>query len=221
MVKMKEINIGVVLAGGRGNRYGSNVPKQYLQLANHEVINYAINALKNSNVIDVIVVACDKQYQERIRKQYDVEVSDGGDTRNITVQNTLDYINKNYTNVKKIIFVDSARPLCRGVDVVECIKALDHNDSVITGQKITDSLGSYTCRNLNREDYYLVQTPEAFRYDVINHNFDINSTCTALYQQIPEDSSLYVYFGMKNNMKITYPGDIGYIENNFADMLEK
>lgn len=214
-------NIGIVLAGGVGNRYGSKLPKQYLQLAGHEVINYAINALKNSNVIDKIIVACDRSYQERIKKKYKVEVSDGGATRNITVQNALDYIKDNYNNVEKIIFVDSARPLCRGVDVVECINALDNYDSVITGQKITDSLGSYKYRNLNREDYYLVQTPEAFRYDIIKDNFNINSTCTALYQQMPENSSLFVYFGIKNNIKITYPGDIKYIENNFSDLLEK
>ena len=215
------LNIGVVLAGGVGQRYASSVPKQYHKLAGREVISYAINALKNSQTIDAIIVVCDKNYQDRIIDEYNVEVCNGGDTRNKTVKNAIDYILKRYVDCSNVIFIDSARPLCRAVDIDICIKALNDYDIVITGQKITDSLGSYSERNLNRENYYLVQTPEAFRFKILKDNFDVKSNCTALYQQIPVNKSLYVYFGIRNNIKITYPGDIGYIENNFSEILEK
>ena len=215
------MNIGIVLAGGVGNRYGSSIPKQYNDLCGNKVIYYSIMALKNCESIDKVLVACDRLYQTDISKQYNVDVCDGGSTRNITIQNSLDYIKKNFNNVDKLIFIDSARPLCRHEHITDVINALDNYDSVITGQKITDSLGSCNNRNLNREDYYLVQTPEAFTFNMFNQYFDVNSTCTALYQQMPDDSSLYVYFGIKNNMKITYPGDISYIENNFSEVLEK
>ncbi|MGN0761658.1 MAG: 2-C-methyl-D-erythritol 4-phosphate cytidylyltransferase [Christensenellales bacterium] len=215
------MNIGVVLAGGTGVRYGSNVPKQYLLLNNKEVIAYAINALKNSKVIDKIVVACDKEYQESISSRYRVDVCCGGSNRNITVKNALDYIKSNYPICKKVIFVDSARPLLQGQNVKDCIELLDQFDSVITGQKITDSLGSYNQRRIDREEYYLVQTPEAFRFDVVCKNFDVNAThYTAIYQHLEDDASLKVYFGQKNNMKITYPGDIEYIEKVFIEILE-
>lgn len=216
------MNIGVVLAGGTGVRYGSDVPKQYLLLNNKEVLSYAINALKNSGAIDKIVVACDRAYQEGISKRYLVDVCDGGSNRNITVKNALDYIRENYSERDKVIFVDSARPLLSRENVKDCIGLLDEFDCVITGQKITDSLGSYNARYLNREDFYLVQTPEAFRFDVIYKCFDVNDThYTAIYQHLDDSATLKVYFGQKNNMKITYKGDIEYIEKVFSDVLEK
>ncbi|MGN1096439.1 MAG: 2-C-methyl-D-erythritol 4-phosphate cytidylyltransferase [Christensenellales bacterium] len=215
------MNIGVVLAGGTGVRYGGNVPKQYLLLNNKEVLYYAINALKNSGVIDKILVACDKDYQSGIVEKYSVDVCDGGNNRNITVKNAIDFIKANYPKCKKVIFVDSARPLLRGNNVKDCIDALDEFDCTITGQKITDSLGSYKMRYLNREDFYLVQTPEAFRFDVISECFNVENThLTAIYQHLDETASLNVYFGQKNNMKITYKGDIEYIEKVFSDILE-
>ena len=134
------LNIGVVLAGGTGNRYGATIPKQYLMLNGKEVLSYSINTLKRSGVIDCIIVVCDPMYQDRIKSEYNVEVCNGGDTRNKSVKSVLEYIKANHNNCENIIILESARPLCRSKDVLSCIEALDIYDSVITGQKIVDSL---------------------------------------------------------------------------------
>ena len=206
------MNIAVVLAGGGGSRYGGDMPKQYCMLNNKEVISFAIDEAKKSEKIDRIIVVCDGKYQDRIAKQYGVEVCDGGATRNMSVDNALQYIRKNKYDCKKIIFLDSARPLIKSSLINEYMDKLDEFDCVITGQKIVDSLGKYGSRYVNREDYYLIQTPEACKFDLLCSSFDRDSDKTAICQLMPDNSTLYVSFKMKNNMKITYMGDIDYIK---------
>ena len=206
------MNIAVVLAGGVGNRYGGNIPKQYLKLKGKEVLWYAVNAAKQSELADRIIVVCDKAYQDRIANEYGVEVCDGGNTRNISVFNALQYIEKRGYECDKIIFLDSARPLIKSELIDDYLKKLDEYDCVITGQKIVDSLGKYGTRYVNREDYYLIQTPEACNFGLLRSSFDKDSDKTAICQLMPEGGSLYVSFKMKNNMKITYNGDLEYIE---------
>lgn len=204
------MNIAVVLAGGVGSRYGGNVPKQYCFIGDREVISFAIDEAKKCANIDKVLVVCDKAYQDRISKQYDVEVCDGGENRNLSVESALQYI-KNKYKCNKIIFLDSARPLIKAQYIDDCIQKLNEYDCVITTQKIVDSLGRYGELYVNREDYYLIQTPEAFKFQVFCQYFDKSSDKTALCQFMPHAESIYQNFGLKQNFKITYQGDLEYI----------
>jgi len=49
-------NIGVILAGGVGSRFGSNIPKQYQKIGGKEIISYVIDAFKKSRLTDNIVI---------------------------------------------------------------------------------------------------------------------------------------------------------------------
>ena len=46
------MNISLILSGGSGVRFGSNMPKQYNLLLNKEVIAYSIDAFTNSTSVD-------------------------------------------------------------------------------------------------------------------------------------------------------------------------
>ena len=197
----KRQNIVVILAGGSGSRYGGDIPKQYLKINGKEVLSYSIEAAKCSRYTDIILVVCDKKYQRRIKDQYNVEVCDGGSTRNLSVYSALRYVEKCGYDCEKIIFLDSARPLIKSELIDDYMDKLDEFDCVITGQKIVDSLGKYGIRYVNREDYYLIQTPEACNFGRLISSFDKDSDKTAICQLMPEDSTLYVSFKMKNNMK--------------------
>ncbi len=204
------MNIAVILAGGVGKRYGDDMPKQYLKMAGREVISFAIEEAKKCCYVDKVIVVCDKIYQQRISSNYSVEVCDGGETRNISVFNALEYIKANY-KCNKIIFLDSARPLIKADYITDCLQKLDNYDCIITAQHIVDSLGNYCDVNVNRDNYYLIQTPEAFKYDVLYKNFDKESSNTALCQFMPDINQVYQNFALKHNYKITYKGDIEYI----------
>lgn len=199
-------SIAVVLAAGVGTRFGADLPKQYNKINGKMVISYVIEALKKTKINEIIVVCGNEYYAQRVANWFGIKTIVGGKARNISVKNALDYIYQN-TKHEKVVFCDSARPNLDPEFVDDCIDKLDEYDSVITAQHITDSLGHNNKINLNREDYFLIQTPECFKLSVLK-NFDVKSETTAIVQQLGDDKKVYCNFGLKNNIKITYKDDL-------------
>jgi len=55
-------NIAIILAGGSGNRFASNLPKQFLTINNKTILEYSIEAFENSNLIDDIIIVANPNY---------------------------------------------------------------------------------------------------------------------------------------------------------------
>ena len=55
-------NALVILAGGKGKRFGQKIPKQFLKIGNTNFLNYFISNLDLSN-FDIINISIDKKYQ--------------------------------------------------------------------------------------------------------------------------------------------------------------
>ena len=77
---------------------------------------------------------------------------------------------------------------------------------------ITDALGSYKDRLANREDFYLIQAPDAYRFPLIYKYFDENSELCHPAHQLPLTTKEYRYFDYHDNYKVTYPEDIKIVE---------
>ena len=94
-------NIGIILAGGVGKRFGKDKPKQYVEINGKELIAYSIDAFKKSRMIDEIIVVLNEEefLTKRIEKNYNVVCIKGGKTRNESFKNALDYIKNNYDGV--------------------------------------------------------------------------------------------------------------------------
>jgi 2-C-methyl-D-erythritol 4-phosphate cytidylyltransferase len=206
------LNITAILSGGKGERFGSTLPKQYHNLAGEEVIAYPINAAKSSENGGKIVVAAAPEYADDIRERYNVDVTASGETHNQTVKHILDNVRENYPDCEKIVFLDSVRPLVTAEIVDTFFALLDDFDGVITAGHITDSLGYADRMFTDRADYYLIQKPEGFRFDPLYNCFDAKSPCTAIVQQLPAGTKIKKYFEFRKNLKITYPEDLEYAE---------
>lgn len=202
------MNISVILSGGVGQRFGGEIPKQYKTLDGSEVLAYAINAARRAKNTDKIIVAADEQYAMRIRAQYNAEWVKSGETHNKSVINALDYIGEQYSNCSHVLFLDAVRPLVSGELINKYFNLLGEYDGVITAQKITDSLGYDDEMYTDRNNYYLIQKPEAFRFELLRKHFKADSDCTAIVQQLPEGSRIMKCYDLRQNMKITYPEDL-------------
>jgi 2-C-methyl-D-erythritol 4-phosphate cytidylyltransferase len=205
------VNVGIVLAGGIGSRFGGDISKQYRLINGKEVIWYALNALKQSENIDKIVVVAKNEHIQRISNQYDVICIEGGESRNGSLKNALDYIHSGF-NCEKVIILEAARPMIKKEIIDDYIGKLNDYDAVITGQHIVDSLGCFKTHSTNRNDFYLIQAPEAFKFNMLYDNFRSDSLLTATNQQLPPDSKLFINFEFVNNNKITYHADLAYCE---------
>lgn len=202
------MNISMILSGGSGSRFGSDTPKQYNMLNGKEVISYSIDALKKSRKSDAVIVVCDKAYSGYLSTEYDVVCVEGANSRNGSLRRGLEYIKSNYPDCEKIFITEAARPFLTAEIADTYFDYLDEYDGVITTQHITDSLGKFGQKVTMRDEYYLVQAPEAFRFAPLYEGFDPESKITATSQQLPEGCTVMNYFDFKNNMKITYPEDL-------------
>ena len=57
----------IIVAGGTGSRMGTDVPKQFLEISNKEIIEYTIETFADSNVADKIYIVCHKDYNEHVK----------------------------------------------------------------------------------------------------------------------------------------------------------
>lgn len=214
------MNIVAILAGGVGERFGSNVPKQFHNVNGKMVIEYVIEAILQAKKIDKLVIAsnikANSVYLADICKKHAIDLIDNGNTRNKTLKNVIDYVEQNF-ECKNLIVCDAVRPMITPQLIDKYFDLLNHNDAVVTARKITDSLGCYDIHKVDRERFYLMQSPEGFDFPLLRDSFDENSHLTEVTQQLPENSRIYLDFDFNNNFKLTYPADLKYLEALLTD----
>ncbi len=202
------MNICLILSAGTSNRFGGDIPKQYKLLAGKEVVTYSIEAMRQATSVDKIVVISDEENIKKLCKRYDVVATNGGETRNQSLRNGLEYIKKYYPQCKRVFINEAARPFITAELVDGYFSKLDKYEAVITAQHITDSLGRYAEEVTERAEYYLVQAPEAFHFHLLYDYFSADSPVTATFQQLPAGTHVYRNFDFRQNLKITYPEDL-------------
>lgn len=62
------MNIAVILSAGTGSRFGSNIPKQFINLAGKNIIEYTIASFEQNDNIDEICIVADLIYHEKLLK---------------------------------------------------------------------------------------------------------------------------------------------------------
>ncbi len=207
------MNAALILSGGCGKRFGSNLPKQYHLARLRMVVEYVIEAAANARSIDTILIAATLPCERlnRLQPRYRFEMTASGDRRNDTLKNGLDWLNER--GCDKVIILDAVRPMVTSAVIDRYMELLDEGyDAVTTAQPITDSLGSYDLHEVDRDRYYLMQSPEAFRFPLLYEYFDQNSPLTEVVQQLPKGTPCFLNFDFQNNIKLTYPWDLAYIE---------
>lgn len=205
------INIGIILAAGSSERFKSTIHKQYLKLNGKEVIYYTIAAMRTAACFDEIYAVVDPEEFENkyISSKYDIKCIPGGNKRNISIKNALDFVASHY-DIKdtNIVFHDCARPIIGSNIFQQYISLLEKYSAVATCSQITDSLVTVDGTFVNRKEYRLIRTPEAFKLNDIYRDFDENRQDTAIINQIKEKKNIYLFNDNNFDFKITYPEDL-------------
>lgn len=210
MMKATDKNIIMITAGGVGERFGSSVPKQYVEIDGRMVIAYVIDACKQSRQADAILVVAHPRYHAELVARFGVDVAESGPELNVTKRNGLDFLRK-HSSCEKVVVVDAVRPAVESLVLDRFFLALDHYDAVASARKITDSLGRYGQWVVNREEYYTLSAPEGFRFGLIDQCFKADSPLTESVQQLPDSSKVLLDFDVPYYDKLTYPEDLAKI----------
>lgn len=185
----------ILLAGGKGDRFGSN--KCFSSLNGKKVIQYSLDKLEP--LVDQVIIVSARPYN-------DYEIAPPGETRSQSVRNGLELVKGN-----KVIIHDGARPYLP--DMSEFMNRLEMYDSVDTAVPIIDGL----LKNLvpeSKNGYALSQTPEGFTTEKLREAFkkggDFQDEVSMMWSNLgilPD-----VVRGVQVNSKITFPNDIGHME---------
>ena len=220
----------VILAGGVGSRMGgADMPKQFLQLGSKPIIIHTIEKFLINSNIDKIIVLTPENYinhtnhliDQFIGGNGDIVVVEGGETRNDTLLNSINYINDNFGIDDESIIVthDSVRPFVTHRiinDNIEAAKRFGACDTVIPAtDTIVESINSQTIESIPVRDYYYQgQTPQSFNikklFNLINSltEAETNILTDACKIFVLKDEDVHLVKGDVTNIKITYPYDL-------------
>ena len=202
----------IILAGGESKRFNSNLPKPYHIYKGKPLLLHSIEKAQSYKKFNKIVLVINKKHRNLIKnlKIKNIKIIEGGKTRAESAYKGLKSI-KSY-NIKSVMIHDAARPnfSLRLLDRLN--NELKLNDCIIPAIKSIDSVKqkfSNIIKNLNRDNVYLIQTPQAFNYKKL---FELQNDKSV---EMTDDASLFVKAGKKikiikgeiNNNKITINQD--------------
>lgn len=211
----------VIVAGGRGDRAGGEVPKQYRALLGLPVIVWSVRAMAEAGATDIVVV-CAEAHVALCRAATDgfaqVRIVSGGATRTQSVSAGLSATG----DVDAILIHDAARP---GLSV-EIIRAL-LNALVNGGAAAAPALAAPdTLRRVDasgrviedvaRDGLMRIQTPQAFRADTLRAAYAALAPDASMTDDIAvvraHGAEAVLVPGDDKLMKITYPEDMAMLE---------
>ncbi len=219
-----------ILAGGIGSRMGdTDTPKQFLNLGDKPILIHTIEKFVIMDEVDKIIVLTPQTFinhtkdliKEYISNDDEIIVLEGGNTRNDTLKNSIDYINENYKvgDDSIIITHDSVRPFVTHRIIQDNIKAAKECgacDTVIPAtDTIVESRDGKIIKSIPIRDYfYQGQTPQTFKINKLNSLIndltedekEILTDAAKIFVLKGEDVSLVE--GDVTNIKITYPYDL-------------
>jgi 2-C-methyl-D-erythritol 4-phosphate cytidylyltransferase/2-C-methyl-D-erythritol 2,4-cyclodiphosphate synthase len=164
--------VALIVAAGRGERAGGEVPKQYARVAGRAVLAHAIDALAAHPGIAAVHVVIgagqEALYHEAIGGRALPPPLIGGATRRDSVRAGLEALTAQAPD--RILIHDAARPFTPHEVIDRLLAALDSAEGAVPVLPVVDSLARAQGElgaPVDRDGLVRVQTPQAFRYDAI------------------------------------------------------
>lgn len=210
----------LIVAAGRGSRLGGEIPKQYRILLGAPVLSWSIRAFATAGVRRVVVVIdpADADLYRTATEGFAVTLVPGGATRTESVRAGLAAIG----DADVVLIHDAARPGLNGDVIGRLLDAIAAGASgAAPALAVADSLrrADATGRivgELDRDNVVRVQTPQAFRADVIRAAYAAAPRSSAFSDDAAvaraNGAAVVLVEGAARLMKLTYPEDFAMLE---------
>ncbi len=215
----------IIVAGGKGERMESQVPKQFIHLHHQPVIIHTINRfIQYAPSIHIIVVLPSELHSEweQICRQHHFNrphtIVHGGKTRFHSVKNGLQAIK----NESIIGIHDAVRPFVALETIKRCFDVAAQKGNAVPAVQLAESVRKIVETGniaLDRTMIRMIQTPQVFRSELI-----IDAYSQPYQPEFTDDASVLekaghainLVEGNPENIKITTPNDL-----ELADFLLK
>ena len=228
---MRNDDYVIIVAGGKGLRMGSDIPKQFLPVGGKPVLMRTIERFRAYSPTLQIILVLPKAQQDYWKKLCQTHtfplplegegggsylLADGGETRFHSVQNGLALIPDDTEGIVGVH--DGVRPF-PSIDVIRrCYETAREKKAVIPVIPIVETVrhlqGGHSV-TVPRNEYLLVQTPQTFDIQLLKA-----ANRQAYNDGFTDDASVVEAFGFditlvegnRENIKITTPFDIAIAE---------
>lgn len=207
----------IIVAGGKGLRMGSDLPKQFLPIGGKPVLMHTLEAFRKYDaMLQIILVLPQEQQQfwkqlcEQHRFAVEHFVADGGETRFHSVKNGLSLVQS-----PGLVGVhDGVRPFVSTEVIRRCYDLAEEQKAVIPVIDVVETVRHLTdggSETVSRSDFKLVQTPQVFDTELLKQAYAQEYT-----PFFTDDASVveamgvpvYLVEGNRENIKITTPFDL-------------
>lgn len=219
----------ICLAAGQGKRMESKVQKQYLLIHDKPVLYYALKALQDSYVEDIILVVgsgeeeyCKKEIVDAYGFTKVKAIVAGGKERYHSVFNGLQAVGE----ADYVLIHDGARPFLTQEIISRCIEGAEEYQACVAGMPVKDTIkladdeGNIESTP-ERSRVWMIQTPQAFEYSLIKRAYSMlieqekrgiqtknPVTDDAMVVEYFLEHKVHLVYGSYENIKITTPEDM-------------
>lgn len=228
--------IAIIFAGGVGQRFGMQIPKQFVNIYGNSIIVHTLNAFQNHDEIDEIYVGCIEEWIpylkqlikfNNITKVLPENIIAGGTTGQDTIYRILKKVKETCSDDDIVLIHDGVRPLVTKDEISNNINSVKKYGNAITCIPFTETPiysedGKILQQTLDRNKIYRGVAPQSFRlgrileaHEKIRKN-DIEYSDEYNGSRIVDSASLlkaafndecHIVIGNQNNIKVTTTGD--------------
>ena len=219
-------NVGLIIAGGSGNRMHQDIPKQFLTVNERPVIIYTMEAFEKHPEIDAIAVVCIQGWEQVLQayaKQCNItklrHVIPGGKNGQDSIRNGVFELRKHFDDEDIVLIHDAIRPMVSAEIISDNIRVAREYGNAITVIPCAEAMlqtedgiassGSYPRDRLKR-----TQTPQAFHIgdicDLHRRALEagITNSVASCTLKIEMGEQVYFSMGSEKNIKLTTVEDI-------------
>lgn len=214
---MQSQEYAIIVAGGKGTRIKSALPKQFLELNGLPILIHTINAFQRySKDITIILVLPEDDFKTWqslcIKHNFTTSLilQKGGDTRFQSVKNGLERIDGDGL----VAIHDGVRPLVSEDIIGASFRLAAVHKSAVAAVRLKESIritDQDNTKAVDRSKYRLIQTPQTFEVGLIKNAYQIKDDPSLTDDaSVAERSGLVIslFEGSYENIKITTPEDL-------------
>ena len=209
----------IIVAGGKSERFGISIPKQFVEVAGKPLILHTFDAFGDYFdtahfvlVLPEMEIGRWKHIAHHFNFTLPYTLIEGGPTRFHSVKNGLEAVPDN----SLVAIHDASRPLVSNTTIKNCIRTATLHGNAVPVVPVVDSIRKIEngiSETLDRNKLFSVQTPQVFNSKLIKTAYN------RVYNDIFTDDAsvaeasghqIFTVEGNHENIKITRPADLGF-----------
>lgn len=217
----------IIVAAGRGHRFGAEMPKQFLRVRGQPLLRHAVRAFLDHPGVDAVLPVIHPDDADLVADALEgldyMQPVSGGRARQDSVRNGLEALSE--MSPDTVLVHDAARPMVPRDMIDRVIAALENHPGAVPALQVVDTLkradhDRMITDTVSRDGLWRAQTPQGFRFGLL-----IDAHRKVAGQELTDDAAVMeaaghavaVVEGDDANLKVTTQDDLKKTERIMTD----